>query len=232
MAVRLAWLLVTLTDVASLDEGFNVALHVGKEKVSTNGGEHSSDAAVCKQNMIPFDGIADECRRRDDAPLIVGALKADQLGAVVFSVSETVASQKSHGSWVSLLGLSNIYEIEWEDVNVGGIVQHSFVEAEIEFLIEHDGRFVGTAREHGMATHEVGFHVERAWFVEHFRFEVFHEHAPTEDALGTKIRMDQVLMISVDANASAPKHGAVGFKNFENGEKLFFDGRVLELGGS
>jgi hypothetical protein len=34
-----------------------------------------------------------------------------------------------------------------------------------------------------MATDEVGFHVERAWFVEHFRLEVFDEHAPTKDAL-------------------------------------------------
>ncbi len=92
MAVRLAWLLVTLIDVAGLDEGFHVALHVGKEKVSTNGGEHSSDATVCKQDMIPFDGIIDECRRCDDAPLIIRALKADQLGAIVFSVGETIAS--------------------------------------------------------------------------------------------------------------------------------------------
>ncbi len=232
MAVRLAWLLVTFTDVASLDKGFNVALHVGKEKVSTNGGEHSSDAAVCKQNMIPFDGIADECRRRDDAPLIVGALKADQLGAIVFSVGKMIASQKSHGSWVSLLGLSNVYEIKWEDVNVGGIAQHSFVEAEIEFLIEHDGRFVRTAREHGMTTHEVGFHVERAWFVEHFRFEVFHEHAPTEDALGTKVRVDHILVIGVNTDACAPKHGTEGFKNLKNGEKFFFNSRVPDLSGS
>ena len=191
-----------------------------------------SDAAVCKQNMIPFDGIADECRRRDDAPLIVGALKADQLGAIVFSVGKMIASQKSHGSWVSLLGLSNVYEIKWADVNVGGIAQHSFVEAEIEFLIEHDGRFVGTAREHGMVTHEVGFHVERAWFVEHFRFEVFDKHVPTEDALRTEVGVDQVLMISADENLSAPEHRAVGFKNFENEEELFLDGRVLELGST
>ncbi len=83
-----------------------------------------------------------------------------------------------------------------------------------------------------MATDEVGFHVERTWFVEHLRLEVFHEHAPTEDALGTKIRVDQVMMIRVDANSSAQKHRAVGFKNFENGEELFLDGRVLELGSS
>jgi hypothetical protein len=118
MAVRLAWLLVALTNITCLNKGFNVALHVGKEEVSTNGSKHTSDAAMCKQNMIPLDSIIDECRRRDATPLITGALKAKQLNAIVLSVGKGVTSEKSQGSWISLLGLTNVGKIEWEDANV------------------------------------------------------------------------------------------------------------------
>jgi hypothetical protein len=106
----------------SLNERFNAALRVGKKEVSTNGGKHTSDAAMCKQNMIPFDGIVDECRKRDNTPLIIGALKSNQLSARVLSIGEAIVSEKSQGSWISLLGLSNVGKIEWEDMNVNRVV--------------------------------------------------------------------------------------------------------------
>jgi hypothetical protein len=90
---------------------------------------------MCKQNMIPFKGIIDECRRREDAPLVIEGLKANQLSVLVLSVGKAITSEKSQGSWISLLGLSNVSKIKWKDVNVNWVVQHSFVGAEIKFLI-------------------------------------------------------------------------------------------------
>jgi hypothetical protein len=51
-----------------------------------------------------------------------------------------------------------------------------------------------------------------------------------EDTLRTKVGVDQVLMISIDANSSTPEHRAIAFKNLESGEEPFLNGRVLELG--
>jgi hypothetical protein len=51
MSIRMARLLVVLTNVTGLNKGFNAALHVGKEEVSTNGCKHTSDATMGKQNM-------------------------------------------------------------------------------------------------------------------------------------------------------------------------------------
>ncbi len=60
-----------------------------------------------------------------------------------------------------------------------------------------------------MATDEVNFHAEGAWFVEHFRLEVLNEHAPTKEALRTKVGVDQVLMISINASGVAPESNRV-----------------------
>ncbi len=86
-----------------------------------------------------------------------------------------------------------------------------------------------TARKNRIATEEVSLNIQRTWLVIHFRLEVFDKHAPTEDALESKRRMNKVLVISVDPNASTPKHGAKHFKDFGKGEKLFLNDRVLDL---
>jgi hypothetical protein len=41
--------------------------------------------------------------------------------------------------------------------------------------------------------------------------------------LRTKGGVDQVMVIGVDVNTSAPEHGAKGFKNFKDGEKFFLE---------
>jgi hypothetical protein len=232
VTIGLARLLVALTDVTGMNESLNVALHVRKIEVSANGCEHTSDAAVSQKNVIPFDGVTNEGWRRNNTPLIVGALKADQVSAIKFLIGEARFVEKGQSGWISLLGLSNVGKVKRKDMNVGWVVEHGFMEAEVKFLVNQDVRIGRTTRKHGITTEKVGFNVEGAWFIKHFRLEVFNKHAPTEDALGTKVRVDQILVIGINTDACAPKHGTEGFKNLKNGEKLFFNSRVPDLSGS
>jgi hypothetical protein len=69
--------------------------------------------------MIPFNSIRNGCWRRDDTPLITRALKANQLSAIVLLVGKAILSEKSQGSRISLLGLTNVLRVERKDVSTG-----------------------------------------------------------------------------------------------------------------
>jgi hypothetical protein len=65
----------------------------------------------------------------------------------------------------------------------------------------------------GIASKKAGFNVVDARFVEHFRFEVFDKHAPTEHMLWAEIGKNEVIVIRIDTYGGTPEHGVVIFKN-------------------
>jgi hypothetical protein len=60
---------------------------------------------MCKQDVIPFDGVPDESLRCKDAPVIVFTAMADQLSAIVLLVCKSFLVQKSKESWLILFAL-------------------------------------------------------------------------------------------------------------------------------
>jgi hypothetical protein len=94
MMIRLARLLVALTEVAGLHKVFDVAFHFVKVEMSANGGDHASNAAMCKKDVILFDDVTDESLRREDTTSTIGAVMANKLSAMILLVGGPLLVQK------------------------------------------------------------------------------------------------------------------------------------------